>query len=166
MLGVPVSFVVAADALDRAYRELQSRVHPDRFVNATDAERRVAMQLATRANEAYQPLNHPLKRAIYLLEMQGIDVRSETNTSMDPAFLMQQLEWRENIEDACAARNPGRLESLNGELIAEKRERFSRLEALFGSGALQPASEAARQLLFIEKLEQAIGDGMEELDHA
>ena len=166
MLGVPATYAVAADSLDRAYRELQSRVHPDRFVNATDAERRVAMQLATRANEAYQTLKHPLKRAIYLLEQNGVDVRSETNTSMEPAFLMQQLEWRESIEDACSARNLERLESLNGELIAEKRERFSRLEALLASGALQPAAEAARQLLFIEKLEQAIGDGMEELDHA
>lgn len=163
---MPATYAVAADALDRAYRELQSRVHPDRFVNATDAERRVAMQLATRANEAYQTLKHPLKRAIYLLEQNGVDVRSETNTSMEPAFLMQQLEWRESIEDACSARNLERLESLNGELIAEKRERFSRLEAQLASGALQPAAEAARQLLFIEKLEQAIGDGMEELDHA
>lgn len=163
---MPATYAVAADALDRAYRELQSRVHPDRFVNATDAERRVAMQLATRANEAYQTLKHPLKRAIYLLEQNGVDVRSETNTSMEPAFLMQQLEWRESIEDACSARNLERLESLNGELIAEKRERFSRLEALLASGALQPAAEAARQLLFIEKLEQAIGDGIEELDHA
>ena len=166
VLGVPVSFTVALDALDRAYRNLQSKVHPDRFVNATEAERRVAMQLATGANEAYQTLKHPLKRAIYLLEMRDIDVRSETSITMEPAFLMQQLEWRENIEDARAARNLGRLESLHDELIAEKRVRFSRLEKLFGSGAFQPACEAARQLLFIEKLEREIGDGIEEMDVA
>jgi molecular chaperone HscB len=166
LLGVPVSFTVAMNVLDRAYRDLQSKVHPDRFVNATEAERRVAMQLATGANEAYQTLKHPLKRAIYLLEMQGIDVRSETSVTMEPDFLMQQLEWRENIEDARAARNLGRLESLNDELVAEKRARFSRLEALFGSGAFQPACEAARQLMFIEKLEQEIGDGIEEMDVA
>jgi molecular chaperone HscB len=166
LLGVPVSFHVPMEALDLGYRELQSKVHPDRFVNASDAERRVAMQLATNVNEAYKTLKNPLHRAIYLLELQGIDVRSETNTTMEPAFLMQQIEWRENIEDARAARNLGRLESLHEELLAEKRNRFSRLEALFGSGAMQPAAEAARQLLFIERLEQEIGDGIEAMESA
>ena len=164
LLGLTESYTVPADALDRSYREIQSKVHPDRFASASDAERRAAMQLATRVNEAYQTLKHPLKRAIYLLELAGVEVLSQTNTAMEPAFLAQQLEWRENIEDARAARNAARLESLRGELESEKRESFARLAALFGSGALQPAAEAARQLLFIDKLEQAIGDGIESME--
>ena len=164
LLGVPVSFNVPMASLDSTYRELQSRAHPDRFARATAAERRVAMQLATRINEAYQTLRNPLNRAIYLLEMQGIDVRSETHTVMEPEFLMRQLDWRENIDDARAARNLGRLNTLNEELLAEKRARFLHLEKLFGSGAMQPAAEAARQLLFIEKLEQDIGDSIETMD--
>ena len=166
LLGLAACYAVPADALDRSYREIQARVHPDRFVAASEAERRAAMQLATRVNEAYQTLKRPLTRAIYLLELEGIEVLSETATAMEPAFLMRQLEWRENIEDARAARNAARLESLRAELEAEKRERVARLEALFASGALQPAAEAARQLLFIEKLEQAIGDGIESLEAA
>ena len=164
LLGLAASYVVPGDALDRSYREIQARVHPDRFAAASEAERRVAMQLATQVNEAYQTLKNPLKRAIYLLELEGVDVLSETNTAMEPAFLMQQLEWHENIEDARAARNAGHLESLRAELESEKRERFARLEALFGSGAMQPAAEAARQLLFIDRLEQEIGDGIESLE--
>ena len=164
LLGLTESFTVPADALDRSYREIQSKVHPDRFASASGAERRAAMQLATRVNEAYQTLKHPLKRAIYLLELEGVEVLSQTHTAMEPAFLAQQLQWRENIEDARAARNAGRLESLRLELESEKRERFARLEALFGSGAMRPAAEAARQLLFIDKLEQAIGDGIESLE--
>lgn len=164
LLGVPVSFDVPMARLDSAYRELQSRVHPDRFASATAAERRVAMQLATRVNEAYQTLRNPLNRAIYLLEIQGIDVRSETHTAMEPEFLMRQLDWRENIEDARAARNLGRLNTINEEVLAEKRARFAHLEGLLCSGAVQPAAEAARQLLFIEKLEQDIGDGIEAME--
>ncbi|OGA03467.1 MAG: Fe-S protein assembly co-chaperone HscB [Betaproteobacteria bacterium RIFCSPLOWO2_02_FULL_62_17] len=166
LLGLAASYTVSADVMDRSYREILSKVHPDRFASASDAERRAAMQLATQVNEAYQTLKHPLKRAIYFLELAGVDVLSQTSAAMEPAFLMRQLEWRENIEDARAARNAGRLESLRAELESEKRERFARLEALFGSGATQPAAEAARQLLFIDKLEQAIGDGIESLETA
>ena len=77
---------------------------------------------------------------------------------------MRQLDWRENIEDARAARNLGRLNTINEEVLAEKRARFAHLEGLLCSGAVQPAAEAARQLLFIEKLEQDIGDGIEAME--
>lgn len=164
LLGVAAAYAVPAEILDRSYREIQSRVHPDRFAASGEAERRVAMQLATQVNEAYQTLKHPLKRAIYLLGLRGVDALSETHTAMEPAFLMQQLEWHENIREARAAHSTGRLESLRAQLNAEKRERFACLEALFGSGALQSAAEAARQLLFIDKLEQEIGDGIESLE--
>ena len=166
LLGLAVSFAVPADALDRSYREIQARVHPDRHATATDADRRAAMQLATQVNEAYQTLKNPLKRAIYLLQLSGIDVLAEHSTAMEPAFLMQQMEWRESIEDARAARNAALLAALREGLDAEKRERFARLESLLGSQALQPAAEAARQLLFIDKLEQEIGDGIESLEAA
>ncbi|MFM9972525.1 MAG: Fe-S protein assembly co-chaperone HscB [Burkholderiales bacterium] len=164
LLGVPMAFSVSLETLDRNYRELQSKVHPDRFANGTEAERRVAMQLATEVNDAYQTLKTPLRRAIYLLKIEGIDVCDEKHTAMDQEFLIQQLDWRENIEDARAAKNLSQLESLSRELSAEKRARLARLEAWFNSAAMQPAAEAARQLLFIEKLEQDIGDGMEALE--
>ena len=166
LLGFAQSSAVPGDALNRSYREIQARVHPDRFAAASEAERRVAMQLATQLNEAYQTLKNPLKRAIYLLGLKGVDVMSETNTAMEPAFLMQQMEWHENIEDARAARSAARLEILRAELESEKRARFGRLEALLESAALMPAAEAARQLLFIDKLEQEIGDGIEALETA
>ena len=68
------AFAIDAGALDAAYRELQGRVHPDKFASATDTEKRVAMQWATRANEAYQTLKNPLKRAAYLCELNGVDL--------------------------------------------------------------------------------------------
>ena len=166
LLGLAASYTVPADVMDRSYRESQSKVYPDRFASTNDPERAPSTQLATRGRYAYPYLHHPVKRAIYLLELAGVDVLSQTNTAMEPAFLMRQLEWRENIEDARAARNAARLESLRAELASEKRERFARLEALFGSGETQPAAEAARQLLFIDKLEQAIGDGIDSLETA
>jgi molecular chaperone HscB len=152
-------------ALDAAYRDVQGRVHPDRFVNATDAEKRVAMQWATRANEAYQTLRNPLKRATYLLHLRGIDVQAENNTAMPPAFLMQQLEWREALGDAKAERDVAALDALLGMLRKEKRERYQALAGLLnGSGIDAAADDAVRQLMFIEKIEHDTAEAIDRLD--
>ncbi|MFX8879608.1 Fe-S protein assembly co-chaperone HscB, partial [Acinetobacter baumannii] len=85
MFGLIPAFALDMAALDTAYRQVQSRVHPDKFANSSDTEKRVAMQWATRANEAYQTLKNPLKRASYLCELNGVDLQTESNTSMPAA---------------------------------------------------------------------------------
>ncbi len=92
LFQMPARFAIDAAQLDAAYRELQGRVHPDKFAAASDAEKRVAMQWATRANEAYKTLKNPLHRAAYLCELHGVDLGIESNTTMPPAFLVQQME--------------------------------------------------------------------------
>lgn len=164
VLGRPTQFAIDMERLDEAYRAIQNQVHPDRFAHATEAERRVAMQRATLANEAYRVLKHPLKRAVHLLALRGVEVQAQSNTAMDPDFLGRQLEWREAVQGARAARNAEELEALLQTLNEEKRQRFSHLEHLLAGNADQPAAEAARQLMFIEKLEQEIGDSLEALD--
>jgi molecular chaperone HscB len=158
-------FTVDAAALDHAYRTVQAQVHPDRFAAAGDAQKRIAMQWATRTNEAYQTLRDPLKRARYMLHLRGIDVGAENNTAMEPAFLMQQMEWREAIEDASAAKNVDALDALLVELRDEEKVRFTKLAALLDSGSNQAAGEAVRQLMFIERVASEIGTQIERLDH-
>ena len=91
LFGLPARFEVNGEALERSYREIQSRVHPDRFAHAGDAERRASLQWTTRVNEAYRTLKDPVQRAKHLLELHGVDVAFETNTAMPPEFLMQQM---------------------------------------------------------------------------
>ena len=74
LFGLAPRFAIDLDALERAYKDVQGRVHPDRFASGTAAERRVAMQWATRANEAYATLRNPQKRAQYLCELNGVDL--------------------------------------------------------------------------------------------
>ena len=164
LFDLPAQYALDASALDHAYRTVQSQVHPDRFAAAGDAQKRIAMQWATRTNEAYQTLRDPLKRATYLLLLRGIDVGAENNTAMELAFLMQQMEWREGIEDAAAAKNVDALDALLGELRDEERVRFDKLGSLLDSGANQPAAEAVRQLMFIERVAAEIGTQIERLD--
>src|SRR6478609_5993372 len=165
LFHLPPAYAVDQPALDDAYRTVQAQVHPDRFAAAGDAQRRIAMQWATRTNEAYQTLRDPLKRARYMLSLRGVDVGAENNTAMEPAFLMQQMEWRETIEDAAAVKNLGALEALLDELRDEERVRFTKLEALIDSRSDQAASEAVRQLMFIERVAHEIGAQIERLEH-
>jgi molecular chaperone HscB len=165
LFQLPARFALDASALDDAYRTVQAQVHPDRFAAAGDAQKRIAMQWATRANEAYRTLRDPLKRATYLLSLRGIDVGAESNTAMEPSFLMQQMEWREGVEDAAAARNVDALDALLAELRDEERVRFEKLAALLDSGADQAAAEAVRQLMFIERVALEIGAQIEKLEH-
>ncbi|MEA3092331.1 MAG: molecular chaperone HscB [Caballeronia sp.] len=164
LFDLPPTYAIDAKTLDDAYRTVQAQVHPDRFAAAGDAQKRVAMQWATRANEAYQTLRDPLKRATYMLSLRGVHADAENNTAMEPAFLMQQMEWRENIEDAADARNLGALEDLLHELRDQERIRFEKLAALIDSHSDQAASEAVRQLMFIERVASEIGGQIEKLD--
>ena len=162
LLGLPVRYAVDAPELERRYRELQSQVHPDRFAAAPEAERRVAMQWATRANEAYRTLRDPVARARYLLSLKGFDTGEESNTAMPADFLMQQMEWREAVADAREAEDPPALERLRGELAGARREMLGMLSrALDGDANYDAGCSLVRKLRFLEKLEQEIDDALE-----
>lgn len=161
---MPVMFEIDTQQLDAAYREVQGRVHPDKFVTATDAEKRVAMQWATRANEAYQTLKNPLKRAMYLCEMNGVDLATESNTHMPTAFLMQQIEWREALDEARDAKNQSALEQLENELIQKRALLLSLVTQHLNAAQYNDAGEQVRQLMFVEKFGDEVGRVFELLE--
>jgi len=163
LFGLPARFAVDAAALEARYRELQREVHPDRFAAAPEPERRVSMQLATRVNEAYQTLKSPLKRAVYLLRLRGVDPEFETNTAMPPEFLMEQMSWRERIE--AGSENPEALLRLRAGLRDESRKIYENLQGQLDQGSDdEAASEATRMLMFYEKLAGEIDDKLAELE--
>lgn len=156
LFQLPPRFALDASALDSAYRAVQSRIHPDRFASAGQAQKRIAMQWAARANEAYRTLKDPLRRAIYLLQLHGIDVQAETSTQMSSDFLMQQIEWRERIEEAQQARDVAALDTLLAELRAARDELFAALEPELDKPEQESAAVLARELLFIERVTEEI----------
>lgn len=166
LFNLPQQFAVDAEALDSAYRDVQGRVHPDKFVNATDAEKRVAMQWATRANEAYQTLKNPQKRAQYLCELNGVDLQTESNTAMPMAFLMQQMEWREELGDARAAKDSDALEALDKQLRSERKARLAEIEQQIDAGDYAQAAQGVRALMFLEKMKQEIDGALSQLEDA
>lgn len=157
LLGLPVKFAIDADLLDLNYRNLQSEVHPDRFAAAPITERLQSMQMATQANEAYRTLKEATARARYLLQMQGVDTAEESNTAMPGDFLMLQMEWREEIEDARNARDLAALGKLKKKLQQEASALHEQLQVyLDEEQAYTQASGLVRKLSFIDKLREDI----------
>jgi molecular chaperone HscB len=162
LLGLPPSYAVDAARLDARYRELQGQVHPDRFAASTEAERRVAMQWAARANEAYRTLRDPVDRARYLLALKGFDTGEETNTAMPADFLMRQMEWREAVAEARAAHDAARLRELRAEIGEERSEMLRQLErAIDRDSNYDAGCSLVRKLRFLEKLDEEIEEGLE-----
>lgn len=152
-------------ALEAAYREIQARVHPDRFAHAGDAERRASMQWTTRVNEAYRTLKSPVARAQYLLELQGVDVALETNTSMPPEFLLEQMELREALERAGDAKDATALDALRVGLRREMRTLEGSLaEAIDARCDYAGAAGLVRKLMFLERLGAEIDLAYEALE--
>jgi molecular chaperone HscB len=163
LFHLPQQYSVDLKALDSAYHEVQNQVHPDKFASASDAEKRVAMQWATRANEAYNTLKSPFKRAAYLCEINGVDLQTESNTSMPVAFLMQQMEWREALDDARSGKDRDALEKLDIALRAERKATVSQVGALLDAGEFVQAAEQVRQLMFLEKFAEEVANVFEML---
>lgn len=152
------TFSLDLTALEQAYHEVQNQIHPDRFASATGAEKRVAMQWATRANEAYQTLKNPFKRAAYMCELNGVDLQAESNTAMPGSFLMQQMEWREALEDARDARDIEALERLDKALRLARAKDLIQIAGTLDAQDFEKAAQYVRQLMFLEKFGEEIGN--------
>lgn len=165
LFGLTPAFRIDTLSLDKRFREIQARVHPDRFAHAGESERRVSLQWATRVNEAYQTLKNPLARAQYLLDLAGKSIDKENNTSMPPEFLMEQMEWREAVAEARQAQEYGELEQLHYRVRQRMNKRYEQLaELLDDQRDYALAADRVRRLMFLEKLLAEIDDGIAALE--
>ena len=152
LFGLEPRFALDSEHLTRAYRTVQAHVHPDRYAAAGASEQRAALQWATLANEAYQVLSSPVRRAAYLCERHGVPVTGETAKAMPPEFLMLQLEWRQALEQIHRQRDSHRLEELRGEAEAACQRELRGLETkIDAEHDFAGAAENVRRLMFIEK---------------
>lgn len=149
LFRIPVQFAQDRAQLDARWKELQREAHPDKFAAQGAAAQRVAMQWSVRINEAYQRLKNPIKRASYLCELNGAPINAENNTAMPPDFLMQQMEWREALEDA---RNMKDLDKIALESNASGHKQLLKIEqTLDQEKDFVAAAQQVRSLMFIER---------------
>ena len=167
LFGLPRRFALDRAALDAQWLALQARVHPDRFAGEGAASQRLAMQWSVRVNAAYQRLKAPLKRGAYLCELRGAPIQAENNTAMPGAFLMQQMAWREALDDAGS--DAAAVQALDAEVADDEQQRLAALgDTLDAEGDAAPQAQAAAQqvraLMFVDRFRADIGRRLEALD--
>jgi molecular chaperone HscB len=154
LFGLTQKFAQDRAVIDARWKDLQREAHPDKFAAQGTAAQRVAMQWSVRINEAYQRLKDPLKRAAYLCELHGAPVNAENNTVMPAEFLMQQMEWREALDDA---QDTTALDTLSDEVSRSRLGALQRCEQLIdGAQDYTGAVAQVRALMFIERFAQDI----------
>ena len=148
--------------VDARWKDLQRQAHPDKFADQGAAAQRVAMQWSVRINEAYQRLKDPLKRAAYLCELNGAPVNAENNTAMPPAFLMQQMAWREELDEAQSAQD---LERISQQVQRAKRDMLQDIERLIDDQQAFPQAVAqVRALMFVERFEDDVNTRLDQIE--
>ncbi|MDP1894961.1 MAG: Fe-S protein assembly co-chaperone HscB [Hydrogenophaga sp.] len=161
IFDVPAQFALDRAALDECWKNLQREAHPDRFTTADAQAQRQAMQWSVRINEAYQRLKDPLKRAAYLCELNGAPIQAENNTSMPAAFLMQQMQWREDLDEASSAED---LERMADDVAQTRRGMLLGLQRT--ADEERNFLELARQvraLMFVERFARDVENRLDQL---
>jgi molecular chaperone HscB len=164
LFGLPPRQRLDRAALDARRRELQAATHPDRFAAEGAAAQRIAMQWSVRVNEAWQRLKDPLSRAAYLCEQRGVPINAENNTAMPREFLLQQMAWREALDEADGATA---VQALDDTVAAEERAMQARLVALLDEqGDTAAAAAQVRALMFVTRFREALSQRLERLSAA
>jgi molecular chaperone HscB len=159
IFGLSPRFAVDRAALDARWKDLQREAHPDRFATADGQAQRQAMQWSVRINEAYQRLKDPLKRAAYLCELHGAPIQAENNTAMPAAFLMQQMQWREDLDEARGLED---LERMADEVSAARRTMLQDLQTTADDLRDWPAlAKQVRALMFVERFASDVENRIE-----
>ncbi len=168
LLGLDVNFEIDKSLLTNNYRELQRQFHPDKFAHSSAMEKRISVQKSAQINDAFQTLKNPLKRAIYQLSLLGLELK-DNETTMDPAFLMQQMELREALDQIKQHSDPfEHLEKMQTQVAQDFALGIQKISGLFYSTDQQSLQEIKNMIIkmqFLSKLQQQCDDLEEDLSN-
>ncbi len=160
LFSLSPSYDVDTAILAERYRDLQRAVHPDKFANASEQDKRLSVQRTAQINDAYQTLKNPIQRAEHLLALKGLELSHESTTLKDTQFLMQQMEWRESLEEISDSDDPdAEIEALYDSFDSFAKQITAvlkvQLESDLASEHLQ-AADQIRKLKFMAKLQDEL----------
>ena len=151
------SFDIDTAILADRYHDLQRAVHPDKFANASEQDKRLAVQRTAQVNDGFSTLKNPISRAEHILSIRGIELSHESTTIKDTQFLMQQMEWRESLEDIAHSKDPDELISeLSSSFSGYEKQQEQSLRLFLQSATeadLAAAADLIRKLKFMAKLQ-------------
>ena len=155
LFGLPAGYPLDTQALAARFQDLQRQFHPDKFASGSAAEQLAAVQQSATINQAWQTLRHPLSRAEYLLSLHGFDLASEQHTVRDTAFLMEQLELREELDEIDQAQDAGRLSAFQQRVAQMYQARLQLMTEQLAESSWETAADTVRKLRFLDKLQSS-----------
>lgn len=165
LFGLDINFDVDKALLQEKQQKLQAEYHPDRFVNSNDQDKRLSVQQASWINEAFQTLSNPVKRARYMLEINGLDLNDETETTSDTVFLMEQLELREQLDECRSHQDPlSRCEQIETSLKSRLQLLSDEFVENYSAGKLEVARLISRKMQFIRRIQEQVMELQFELE--
>ena len=165
LFDLPVSYDVDLNKVQQVYMDLQKQVHPDKFANASDLEKRISMQQTSWINEAQITLKDPVLKAVYLLKLNGTDINLENETTMDAGFLMQQLEMRERLEHVRKEVDPLTvLDTIASDVKAASNDLMQAFAQAYEQEEIDDAREIIRKLQFMQKAKKEINTLMADIE--
>jgi molecular chaperone HscB len=156
---MPPAYDVDIPSLERQFRELSLRLHPDRFAQADARERRLSLEQSTALNEAYKTLKDPSRRAFYLLKLHGVDLDREDSGAqrdMPPEFLEEVMELREELEGAMHSKDLTRAQAMAVDVTARQREALHEAANALRALKQQPPDSDEEHAL-VKKASHAMG---------
>ena len=159
LFDVPVAYEVDLDLVQQRYRDLQKVLHPDKFVNASDQEKRISMQQTSWINEAFNTLRQPVDLAIYLLKLKGIDLNLENETTMDATFLMEQMEMREALSNVRSKDEPlDELDKFSSQIKSKMKSMMDSFSEAYSNEQIDDAKELIRKMQFMQKAKKEVDE--------
>ncbi len=156
ILDMPAGCQLDRALLDEQYRKRQALWHPDRYVNASETEKMQALQHTSLLNDAYTILKHPLRRAEHLLELRLCESGDVAVSKLEPAFLLQQLELREELEELGLQRDDAAFARLRQTVAASMAQHWQLIEAEIAKHDWCSAHLCLQKLQFLYKLQEEL----------
>lgn len=165
LFDVPIAYEIDLDLVQQRYRELQKAVHPDKFINASDQEKRISMQQTSWVNEAFNTLRQPVDRAIYLLKLKGVDINLENETTMDAGFLVEQMEMREALSEIRSKDDPlAELDDFSNQISKKMKNMTDGFSVAYENDQLDEAREWIRKMQFMRKAKKEVDELSEKIE--
>ena len=144
---------INSEILEKKYLNFQKNFHPDKFVNASDYEKRMSLQITSHINEAYKVLKNDYLKSMYLLKIKGYDIDNQNNTISDSGFLMHQMELREESDEIMSKKNKNLKKDFFTKLDSLKKKFQDDFKIKYESELFEEASDSIKKMKFYISIE-------------
>jgi molecular chaperone HscB len=164
--GLPRALTIDAQDLERRYREMSRKFHPDFYYNAPPAERLASLERSSYLNDAYRALKNPVSRVEHLLAIEGLpQAKSENGTAKVPPGLLEEVfALNEELDEIRDGRESGadpaqlraRLEAARQPIERKREEHERQLQELSARWDAQQSATAAEKRATLDALQQRL----------